>query len=161
LVDAVSVRPFEARAIRVRRARSRIDPRFAALVAAMLAVFVACFAIGRATDSDAPRGPELSGLQAASRSVASPIRLSGMPAIAVPAIATPAPQRNLAREVFPAPLRAAPLRAEQPTLAVVPEPVVAPSSGRAPVQSQSGTAGSKSSPARPSGGEHGSFDSSG
>jgi hypothetical protein len=132
---------------------------FAALVVAMLVVFAACFAIGRATDPNGPGGAESSSLQAASRSAARPIRLSGMPAIAIPAVAKVAPQPTLAREIFHAPLRAAPLRPS--TLAPVPEPVVAPLPAKAPVQSTSGSAGSKGSRSRPSSGEGGSFDSSG
>jgi hypothetical protein len=159
LVDVVSTRPFETRAIRARRVTARIDPMFAALVVAMLVVFAACFAIGRATDPNGPDGAESPTLQAASRSAARPIRLSGMPAIAIPAVAKVAPQPTLAREIFHAPLRAAPLRPSP--LAPVPDPVVAPSPAKAPVQPTSGSAGSERSRSRPSSGEGGSFDSSG
>ena len=171
----MSVTSFETRAIRARRATARIDPKFAALVAAMLAVFAGCFAIGRATDPDGPLGEGPPTLQAASRSIARPIRLSGMPAIAVPAIAKVVPQRNLAREIFHAPLRDAPLRPEQPAVSPVsepaasppepaaspPEPAASPSPTRAPVQSTTGPAGSEAGHPRPSSGENGSFDSSG
>jgi hypothetical protein len=132
---------------------------FAALVVAMLVVFAACFAIGRATDSNGPRGAESPSLQAASRSAAGPIQLSAMPAIAIPAVAKVAPQPTLAREIFHAPLRAAPLRPA--TVAPVSEPVVAPLPAKAPVQPTSGSAGPGSGRSRPSSGEGGSFDSSG
>jgi hypothetical protein len=156
----VSVTSFEARAIRARRATARIDPRFAALVTAMLAVFAGCFAIGRATDPDGPRadGPML---QAASRSVAQPIRLNDMPAIAIPAIAKVAPERALAREVFRGPLRASALRPEQPALSPVSELVASPSPARAPTRSTSGPPGGEARRSRPSSGENRSFDNSG
>jgi hypothetical protein len=160
--------PFENRAIRARSPATRIDPKFPGLLAAMLVVFAACFAIGRATDPDESRGEGSPSLQAASRSAARPIRLIGMPAIAIPAItkaaAQPtakAPQPALAREIFHAPLLVRPLRSDQPRPAPVETPTVAPSPASAPVQSTSGSAGSKGGHAHPTSGEDGSFDSSG
>jgi hypothetical protein len=164
----MSVTSFETRAIRVRKATARIDPRFAALVAAMLAVFAGCFAIGHATDPNGLRGAGLPTLQAASRSVAHPIRLNGVPAIALPAVAKVAPERSLVRELFHGPLRAAALRPEQPTVSPVSEPAASPpqpaaaqSPTRAPTGSTSGPAGGEARRTRPSSGENGSFDNSG
>jgi hypothetical protein len=164
----MSVTSFETRAIRARRATARIDPRFAALVAVMLAVFAGCFVIGRATDPGGPRGERPARLRAASRSVAHPIRLNGMPAIAIFAVVKAAPERKLAQEIFHGPLRAAALRPEQPEVspaselaASPPEPAASPLPAKAPGRSTSGPVGGEGRRSRPSRGENGSFDNSG
>jgi hypothetical protein len=164
----VSAIDFQTRAIRARRATARIDPWFAALVAAMLVVFAAFFAIGRVTVDRQVEAP--SGLQAASSSAASAIRLSSVPPIAIPAISKPlsvarprAASASQAKVPVPDALtpgisRADPLAApvREPQQAVSPE---AKSVAPPPAGKRSSPAG-KVRRAEPSNGG-GSFDSSG
>jgi uncharacterized membrane protein YgcG len=166
----VSTAHLQTRAIRARRATARIDPRFVVLVVAMLVVFAACFAIGRATVASGPPVEELSSLQAASRSAASQIHLSSAPPIEIPEVVSvvrrssrPAsvetaasPSRGSVRVLSSAPLR-------QPQATVSPAPASA-SPAPAPSPSAPSTSGSsrgKAGHSAPAGSGGGSFDSSG
>jgi hypothetical protein len=139
--DIVSVSRLGARALRARRATARVEPRFVALVVSMLAVFAGCYAIGRATAANAPSAEGPPSLQAASRSVASPIRLSGVPAIAIAAIPKVSPRRDreLTREIPHTPLLATPVQQLQPALSSGPEAAVSPPSARVPSPAPSGS----------------------
>jgi hypothetical protein len=173
LVSAIDFQTRATRAIRARRrATARIDPWFAVLVAAMLVVFVAFFAIGRAT-AEHSRVEEPSGLQAASQSVASAIRLSNVPPIAMPAIpkapssvsrsaALPknvSPPAPLTREIPRAALLAAPVRQPQRAVSPPAEPVASPPTTKRP--SPGGSPGGSARQAEPSSGSGSTFDSSG
>jgi hypothetical protein len=168
---------FQTRAIRARRATARIDPWFIALLVAMLAVFAVFFSIGRAT-GDHRQVEQLSGAQAASRSAASPIRLSSVPPIAIPTIprvavavaksgGTRVPKVSASDALSSETLRASPLaepvRQSRPTVPLATKPV-APAPATAPATKPSSSGESTRGGARqaqPSSGSGGTFDSSG
>jgi hypothetical protein len=163
---------MEPRWDRVGRGRAPADLRVLIIVASMLVLFGASFAIGRATSSaHVSHGEAQAGVTVLPSGAAVPIRLSSTPPLPVAAVVPPpvrAPQRSRpvsAPAAAPAqtpsapseaPATKAPAATPAPTQ---PAPVAAPSAP-APVRSAPAPSSGGGSPSKPSSGG-GSFESSG
>jgi hypothetical protein len=171
----------ERRLIRAGRERARMDLRGLIVVALMCALFVSCFAVGRATSGEgsgggASRGEAASSVVIAPAGAAIPIRLSSAPPMQLgpPATVRHSNQAASIRAVAP-PAQAVSTEALRPQASgteapqALPSPSqpaapIAPAPAPAQVPSSSGSGGSSGfggGHSKPSSGGGGSFESSG
>jgi ribonuclease E len=158
-----------------RRERARIDPRWVVILGAMLALFVASFAIGHATKSASAPHVEASSSLSATPAVASvPVRLSTAPALGIgaPVVARPVHHKKAQPAAQAVSSPAQPLSGETPRQqAPVAQPVVsAPAPAPRPAPAPVATPAPKPAPVhtsapaahpKPSSSGGGSFESSG